>query len=133
MATVAIVGAGPSGCFVAQALLKLRPDSRITIVDALAVPYGLVRYGVAGDHQGTKAVTRQFDRLFDRQGVVFAGGVALGQDVTLEALRARRSTLAVGFAWAAQEAESLPIEPTDQPLDAIITELGARVFAHSVR
>lgn len=87
MATVAIVGAGPSGCFVAQALLKLRPDSRITILDALPVPYGLVRYGVAGDHQGTKAITRQFDRLFDRQGVVFAGGVSLGRDVTLEALR----------------------------------------------
>lgn len=87
MPSVAIVGAGPSGCFVAQALLKLRPDARITILDALPVPYGLVRYGVAGDHQGTKAITRQFDRLFDRQGVVFAGGVALGREVTLAALQ----------------------------------------------
>ena len=87
MASVCIVGSGPSGCFVAQALLKLRPDARIIILDALPVPYGLVRYGVAADHQGTKAITRQFDRLFERQGVVFAGGVALGRDVTLEALR----------------------------------------------
>ena len=69
-----------------------------------------------------------FDAAGNRLG--YGGGF---YDRTLEALRARRSTLAVGFAWAAQEAESLPIEPTDQPLDAIITELGARVFAHSVR
>jgi ferredoxin/flavodoxin---NADP+ reductase len=88
MASVAIIGAGPSGCFVAQALLKLRPDAAVTIFDALPVPYGLVRYGVAPDHQGTKAVTRQFDRLFDRQGVVFAGNVTLGRDVTLDQMRA---------------------------------------------
>ena len=85
---VAIVGAGPSGCFTAQALLKLRPDAAVTILDALPVPYGLVRYGVAPDHQGTKAITRQFDRLFTRQGVVFAGNVTLGRDVTLAALQA---------------------------------------------
>lgn len=85
---IAIVGAGPSGCFVAQALLKLRPDARVVILDALPVPYGLVRYGVAPDHQGTKAITRQFDRLFERQGVIFAGNVRLGRDVTLDALRA---------------------------------------------
>jgi ferredoxin--NADP+ reductase len=85
---VAIVGAGPSGCFVAQALLKLRPDARITIFDALPVPYGLVRYGVAPDHQGTKAITRQFDRLFERQGVTFAGNARLGRDMALDDLRA---------------------------------------------
>lgn len=85
---VAIVGAGPAGCFTAQALLKLRPDAAVTILDALPVPYGLVRYGVAPDHQGTKAITRQFDRLFTRQGVVFAGNVTLGRDVTLAELQA---------------------------------------------
>lgn len=87
-ATVAIIGAGPSGCFTAQALLKLRPDAAVTVFDALPVPYGLVRYGVAPDHQGTKAITRQFDRLFTRQGVTFAGNVCLGRDVTLDQLRA---------------------------------------------
>lgn len=43
-------------------------------------------------------------------------------DRTLEVLRARRATLAVGFAYAAQEADVLPLEPTDQPLDLIVTE-----------
>lgn len=84
---VAIVGAGPSGCFVAQALLKTRPELQVDILDRLPVPYGLVRYGVAADHQGTKAVTRQFARLFERQGARFFGNVTIGRDVTLDALR----------------------------------------------
>ena len=49
-------------------------------------------------------------------------------DRTLERLRARRPTLAIGFAWAAQEAEGLPLEPTDQPLDMIVTEAGVIAF-----
>lgn len=43
-------------------------------------------------------------------------------DRTLERLRARRATLAIGFAFDAQQAESLPLEPTDQPLDIVVTE-----------
>lgn len=83
MPSVAIIGAGPSGCFTAQALLKALPDVQIDILDRLPVPYGLVRYGVAPDHQGTKAVIRQFERLFDRQGVGFFGNVQLGLDISL--------------------------------------------------
>ena len=88
MPSIAIFGAGPSGCYVAQALAKARPDADITIFDALPVPYGLVRYGVAADHQGTKGVIRQFERLFERQGIGFQGHVTLGRDVTLDAVRA---------------------------------------------
>lgn len=60
---------------------------------------------------------------FDRKGgrLGYGGGF---YDRTLERLRARRATLAIGFAFAAQEAESLPLEPTDQPLDMIVTEAG---------
>lgn len=47
------------------------------------MPYGLIRYGVAPDHQGTKAVIRQFERLFERQGVEFFGNVEIGRDITL--------------------------------------------------
>lgn len=86
-AQVAIIGAGPSGCFLAQALLKARPDLRVDLIDRLPVPYGLVRYGVAADHQGTKAVTRQFARIFERQGARFFGNVAVGEAVTLDELR----------------------------------------------
>ncbi|WP_227270579.1 5-formyltetrahydrofolate cyclo-ligase [Roseobacter weihaiensis] len=58
---------------------------------------------------------------FDAQGgrLGYGGGF---YDRTLEGLRARQATLAIGFAYAAQEAETLPLEPTDQPLDLIVTE-----------
>lgn len=60
---------------------------------------------------------------FDRQGgrLGYGGGF---YDRTLEGLRAKRATLAIGFAFAAQEAEDLPLEATDQPLDMIVTERG---------
>lgn len=87
MVSVAIVGAGPSGCYTAQALAKALPTARIDLLDRLPVPYGLVRYGVAPDHQGTKAVIRQFERLFERQGVAFFGNVTVGRDIPLDDLR----------------------------------------------
>lgn len=64
-----------------------------------------------------------FDRTGGRLG--YGGGF---YDRTLELLRAKRPTLAIGFAFAAQEAESLPLEPTDQPLDMLITEAGILTF-----
>ena len=61
---------------------------------------------------------------FDRHGgrLGYGGGF---YDRTLEMLRAKRPTLAIGFAYAGQEAADLPLEPTDQPLDMIVTETGA--------
>ena len=58
---------------------------------------------------------------FDRRGgrLGYGGGF---YDRTLQRLRAARPTLAIGFAYAAQEAEALPLEPTDQPLDMVVTE-----------
>lgn len=58
---------------------------------------------------------------FDRHGgrLGYGGGF---YDRTLELLRAKRGTLAIGFAYGAQEAEALPLEPTDQPLDMLVTE-----------
>lgn len=92
--SIAIVGSGPSGCYLAQSLRKQWPDADITLFDQLATPYGLVRYGVAADHQNTKAVTRQFDRLFEREGVRFAGNIRVGRDVSLEQLREAYSVIA---------------------------------------
>lgn len=84
---VAIVGSGPAGCFTAQAVRRSFPDAEIDVFDRLPVPYGLVRYGVAADHQGTKSVARQFDRLFTDEGVRFHGGVTIGEHVSLEEMR----------------------------------------------
>ncbi len=83
---VAIVGAGPSGFYAADGLLRGRPDLRIDIIDRLPTPYGLVRAGVAPDHQGTKAVVRQFDKLLDQPDLRFAGNLDIGRDLTWDEL-----------------------------------------------
>ncbi len=64
---------------------------------------------------------------FDRQGqrLGYGGGF---YDRTLERLRAKRPTMAIGFAYGGQQADALPIEPTDQPLDMIVTEAGVLRF-----
>jgi 5-formyltetrahydrofolate cyclo-ligase len=64
---------------------------------------------------------------FDSNGgrLGYGGGF---YDRTLERLRARRPTLAIGFAWAAQQDAGLPLEPTDQPLDMVVTEAGVITF-----
>ncbi|WP_166986886.1 FAD-dependent oxidoreductase [Canibacter zhoujuaniae] len=84
---IAIIGSGPSGCYSAQALLKTVPNAEITVFDRLPVPFGLARFGVAADHQGTKGVTKQFARLFERQGVKFVGNLNVGEHVELDTIR----------------------------------------------
>ncbi len=88
MRSIAIVGSGPSGVFCAEALLRAAPDVRLDIIDRLPTPYGLVRSGVAPDHQSTKAVTRLFERILAKPEVSFFGGVELERDVSLDDLRA---------------------------------------------
>lgn len=85
--SIAIIGSGPSGCYMAQSLRRSWPDSEIVVLDRLPVPYGLVRYGVAPDHPGTKAVVRQFERLFERENIRFIGNVEVGSELPLEAVR----------------------------------------------
>ncbi|WP_074856526.1 FAD-dependent oxidoreductase [Ectopseudomonas oleovorans] len=85
--SIAIVGSGPSGCYMAQTLRKAWPEAPITLFERLPVPYGLARYGVAPDHPGTKAITHQFARLFERENIRFCGNLEIGRDITLPALR----------------------------------------------
>src|SRR5437763_15132997 len=84
---IAIIGSGPAGCYAAERLVRAAPGCRIDIIDRLPTPYGLVRAGVAPDHQSTKAITRVLDRVLTRDGVGFWGNVEVGRDVTLDELR----------------------------------------------
>ena len=84
---VVIVGAGPSGFYAADGLLRGDPDIAIDIIDRLPTPFGLVRAGVAPDHQGTKAVIRQFDRLLAQPNVRFCGAIEVGRDIGWDALQ----------------------------------------------
>jgi ferredoxin--NADP+ reductase len=88
---VAVVGSGPSGAFVAQELgdvVGLAP-SRITVdvYEQLPVPYGLVRYGVAPDHEKIKAFAGSLADIFACRNVRFVGNVRLGVNVSLAELR----------------------------------------------
>ncbi len=85
---VAIVGAGPSGFFAADSLVK-QGDVPVTVdlFDRLPTPFGLVRYGVAPDHQKIKSVTRLYQKTLDDPRVRFFGHVSYGKDLTLGELR----------------------------------------------
>ena len=83
----AIVGSGPAGFYTAEALSKAYEDkARIDIIDRYPVPYGLIRFGVAPDHQSLKAVSKRYDKVADTAGVDFIGNVTLGCDVSVEEL-----------------------------------------------
>ncbi|GAA3611141.1 cytochrome P450 [Agrococcus terreus] len=105
---VAVVGSGPAGCFSAQAIRRALPAASIDVLEALPVPYGLVRSGVAADHRGTKTVAAQFDRLFLHEGVRFRGGVRLGTDVALDELRAAYDAVVLATGLRADRSLGVP-------------------------
>ena len=87
MRTLAIVGSGPAGFYTAEAALKAFGDAvRIDIFDRLPTPYGLIRAGVAPDHQSIKAVSRRYDDVAADERVRFLGGVTVGEHVTIAEL-----------------------------------------------
>ena len=85
---VAIIGAGPAGFYVAEHLFKQKNlVIEVDMYDRLPTPFGLVRAGVAPDHQKIKSVVKIFDRAASNPGFRFFGFVELGKDVTVEDLR----------------------------------------------
>jgi ferredoxin--NADP+ reductase len=83
----AVVGSGPAGFYTAEALEKAYGDqARIDILDRYPVPYGLIRFGVAPDHQSLKAVSKRYDKVAESPGVDFIGNVTVGTDVSVAEL-----------------------------------------------
>src|SRR5690242_662025 len=83
----AVVGSGPAGFYTAEALDKaFGENARIDILDRYPVPYGLIRFGVAPDHQSLKAVSKRYDKVAESPGVDFIGNVTIGKDVSVEEL-----------------------------------------------
>jgi len=83
----AVVGSGPAGFYTAEALSKAYGNrARIDILDRYPVPYGLIRFGVAPDHQSLKAVSKRYDKVADEPGVDFIGNVTVGRDVSVAEL-----------------------------------------------
>ncbi|HZQ82321.1 MAG TPA: FAD-dependent oxidoreductase [Gaiellaceae bacterium] len=84
---VAVVGSGPAGFYAADALLKSEePAVEVDMLDRLPTPWGLVRLGVAPDHENIKAVSRAFEKTASRPGFRFFGNVEVGSSVSHDEL-----------------------------------------------
>ena len=108
---IAIVGAGPAGFFAAEALLKGDASAAIDIINGLPAPFGLVRDGVAPDHQAIKSVARVYQKILVRDEVRYFGNVTLGKDVTVDDLRSRYDQIV--YAVGAQSDRRLNIPGED--------------------
>ena len=96
--TVAIVGSGPAGFYTAQALLDRNGDYAIDIIDLQPTPFGLIRFGVAPDHQTTKNIMKKFHQTALQDQVRFFGNVEVGRDVSLDEIKSNYDAvvLAIG-------------------------------------
>jgi ferredoxin/flavodoxin---NADP+ reductase len=84
---VAVVGSGPAGFYTADALLRSEdPVVEVDVLDRLPTPWGLVRFGVAPDHENIKAVSRAFERTAARPGFRFFGNIEVGSTVSHDEL-----------------------------------------------
>jgi ferredoxin--NADP+ reductase len=87
MRHIAIVGSGPAGYYTAEACGKaFGADVRVDIIDRLPVPFGLIRTGVAPDHQSIKAVSKRYEAVALTETVRFAGNISVGSDVEIAEL-----------------------------------------------
>jgi ferredoxin/flavodoxin---NADP+ reductase len=125
---VAIVGAGPAGAFAATALLRNAGDAEIDLFERLPTPWGLLRGGVAPDHQEIKRLQDTFDRNTLRRGCRFFGNVQVGVDVSHEELM--RHYTAVVYATGAQTDKSLGLPGEDLPGSWAATEFVAWYNGH---
>ena len=84
---VAIVGSGPAGFYTADSLINSGDDVSVDFIDRLPTPFGLIRGGVAPDHQTTKNVARKYEKTALMEQVRYYGNVEVGRDVSLAELR----------------------------------------------
>lgn len=125
--TVAVVGSGPAAMYAADELLTQR-GVRVNVFEKLPTPYGLVRAGVAPDHQSTKRVTTLFDKIARRRGFRFYLNVEVGSDLTHAELLAHHH--AVLYAVGAPNDRRLDIEGMGLPGTGTATEMVAWINGH---
>ena len=88
MRHIAIIGSGPAGYYAAEAAQKKYGEEvAVDIIDRLPVPFGLIRTGVAPDHQSIKAVSRRYEKTNLGDNVRFVGNVTVGEDITVAELQ----------------------------------------------
>jgi ferredoxin/flavodoxin---NADP+ reductase len=128
MMRVAVVGAGPAGAFAADRLVRRVGDVEIDLFERLPTPWGLLRSGVAPDHQEIKRLDDTFDRETLGRGCRFFGNVEVGVDISHPELM--RHYDAVIYATGAQTDKSLGIPGEDLPGSWAATEFVAWYNGH---
>ncbi|MFM5915504.1 MAG: FAD-dependent oxidoreductase [Chakrabartia godavariana] len=114
MRHIAVVGSGPAGYYTAEAAQKkFGEDVRVDIIDRLPVPYGLIRFGVAPDHQSIKGVSKRYEAVNLSENVRFVGNVTVGRDVSIEELQSLYD--AVVLATGAPNDRKLGVPGEDLP------------------
>lgn len=109
MRHVAVIGSGPAGYYTAEACQKLFGDAvRVDIIDRLPVPYGLIRFGVAPDHQSIKGVSRRYEAVALSENVRFVGNVSVGRDIAIAELRALYDAVVVATGAPVDRALEVP-------------------------
>ena len=125
--TVAIVGSGPAAMYAADELLT-QHGVRVNVFEKLPTPYGLVRAGVAPDHQSTKKVTQLFDRVARHRHFRYYLNVEIGKHLSHADLLAHHH--AVLYAVGAPDDRRLDIEGMGLPGTGTATELVAWINGH---
>ncbi len=126
---IAIVGAGPSGIYAAEALSQQTEfEVRVVVLDRLPVPFGLVRYGVAPDHHSIRSIRTTLERTLERSGVRFCGDVTIGQN--LEVAELRGVVDAVIYAYGAGSDRRLGIAGEEVPGSIAAPEFVAWYCGH---
>jgi len=128
MTRVAIVGAGPAGAFAAASLVRARGDVEVDLFERLPTPWGLLRAGVAPDHQEIKRLQDTFQRQTIARGCRLLANVEVGTDVTHDELM--RHYTAVIYATGAQTDKSLGIPGEELPGSRPATEFVAWYNGH---
>lgn len=107
---VAVVGSGPSAFYAAEALFKSGTDVRVDLFDRLPVPFGLVRGGVAPDHQNIKGVVKVYDKIAAHPGFRFFGNIRIGRDVRVEDLADHYHQIVYAFGCESDQKLAVPGE-----------------------
>lgn len=124
----AVIGAGPSGFYAAAALLKEGIAVTVDLFDRLIAPHGLVRYGVAPDHQNIKAVAKTYDRTATEAAFRYFGNVEIGKDITHAELK--RHYDVIFYTTGAQSDRRLGVPGEDLPNSMSATEFVAWYNGH---
>ena len=109
---ICIIGSGPAAMYTAQYILKSHPDIKksIDIYEKLPVPFGLVRDGVAPDHQDVKKVINSFTDTLKNENVNFFGNIAIGDDLKISELTAAYNCVVLAYGSHSENYLNIPGE-----------------------